>query len=113
MAIRHEHDADDPAARGTDWLDLCLPLGALGYLDERVGAYPFGDMAGSRAWREPIERWFTTIVFAVFDAAPFVHAITGDDVSGDEPADVQHQELGVFRHGPDGTLIVEPVRSWH
>ena len=45
-------DSGEPTGYGNDWLDLCLPLGALSELDERVGAYPFEpDTASSRAWR--------------------------------------------------------------
>jgi hypothetical protein len=73
---------------GADWLDLCLPLGTLGNLDRRVGAYPFDATATSRAWREPIERWFDEVGRAVFQSVPFVHAVTGVEVSGLEASDV-------------------------
>lgn len=36
---------------GEEALVLGLPLGALGRLDPRVGAYPFGDVSNSEAWR--------------------------------------------------------------
>ena len=88
MVVREERDQDGQTVLGADWLDLCLPLGALSSLDPRVGGFPFGDASESRAWREPIEDWFSTIASAVFDQVPFAHAVTGNEVSGvelDEP----------------------------
>ena len=66
----------------------------------------------SRGWREPIENWFAAVAYAVFQVVPFVHAITGDEVSGVEASDVEEGRLGVLRPGPDATLNIEPVRTW-
>ena len=43
---------------GDDWIELYLPLGALGSTDERIGPFPFGEPGGpvSLAWRLPIDR---------------------------------------------------------
>jgi hypothetical protein len=112
LVVREETHESGSTRYGADWLDLCLPLGALGNLDGRVGAYPFSQEAESRGWREPIERWFAVVATAVFGSVPFVHAITGDEVSGMEPAEVQEGRLGVFLHNPTGTLTIEPVRTW-
>lgn len=71
-------DVDD----GHDWVDLCLPLGALSRADRRVGAYPFGDETSSRAWREPIDHWFIRIAEAVAAEHPFQLALIGHEVSG-------------------------------
>ena len=112
MLVVREETYDSGITRyGDDWLDLCLPLGSLANLDKRVGAYPFSEEADSRGWREPIEGWFATVASAVFQAVPFVHAITGDEVSGVDPSEVQQGRLGVFRRSPDGSLNSEPVRT--
>lgn len=112
LVVREETCESGITRYGDDWLDLCLPLGALSNLDQRVGAYPLGDEAESRGWREPIERWFEMVAAAVFDAVPFVHAITGDEVSGMEPSEVQDGRLGVLLRNPTGTLTTQPVRTW-
>lgn len=112
LVVREETYESGVTRQGADWLDLCLPLGALGNLDERVGAYPFSEEAESRGWREPIEAWFATIAAAVFHAVPFVHAVTGNEVSGVEASEVREGRLGVFQPGPDRSLIIEPVRTW-
>lgn len=97
---------------GADWLDLCLPLGALANLDHRVGAYPFDDTTPSGAWREPIERWFEDIGRAVFQTVPFVHAVTGFEVSGLEESEVKPGWVGLLRPTEEGALAVEPVINW-
>jgi hypothetical protein len=112
LVVREETYDTGVARYGADWLDLCLPLGALTNLDERVGAYPFGEEADSRGWREPIERWFAAVASAVFEAVPFVHAMTGDEVSGVEPSEVEQGRLGVFRPNREGSLDIEPIRTW-
>lgn len=110
VLVVREETFDSGATRyGADWLDLCLPLGALANLDERVGAYPFDEEADSRGWREPVESWFAVVASAVFKAVPFVHAITGDEVSGVEASEVEPGRLGVFRPNPEGRLDIEPV----
>jgi hypothetical protein len=112
IVVREETYDSGVTRFGADWLDLCLPLGALGNLDERVGAYPFGRDVDAKAWREPIELWFAAVAAAVFDVVPFVHAVTGHEVSGLEPSEVKQSRLGVFRRGMDGKLEVERVRAW-
>jgi hypothetical protein len=112
VLVREESYETGQTIYGNDWLDLCLPLGALGNLDERVGAYPFDDGSDSSEWRRPIENWFAAIAAAVFAAIPFVHAITGEEVSGVEPSEQTRGRVGVFRSGVDGRLEVEPVSVW-
>lgn len=112
IVVREESWHSGVTRYDADWLDLCLPLGALGNLDARVGAYPFAEEGDSRGWREPVEQWFATLATAVFEAAPFEHAITGDEISGMTPAEVKECRLGVFTRGPDGSLEVEPVQTW-
>ncbi|WP_244927999.1 hypothetical protein [Nocardioides sp. W7] len=112
MVGRAETDDSGVALEDADWLDLCLPLGALANLDERVGGYPFDGDGDTRGWREPIEHWFATVASAVFEAVPFVHAVTDDEVSGSEVPEVQQGLQGVFRRSPEGGLEVEPVQTW-
>ena len=71
-----------------DWLDLCIPTGALGRVDTRVSDYPFGD-DGSLAWRAPIDEWMYRVAAAVFRIAPFRVALIGFEVSGDPAADLE------------------------
>jgi hypothetical protein len=110
--VREETYESGVTHYGADWLDLCLPLGALGNLDHRVGAYPFDDTAPSRAWREPIERWFEDVGQAVFQTVPFVHAVTGFEVSGVEPSEVKPGWVALFRPTEAGALAIEPVTNW-
>lgn len=112
VLVREESYESGQTIYGNDWLDLCLPLGALGNLDERVGAYPFDDGSDSSEWRRPIENWFAVIASAVFVAVPFVHAITGEEVSGIEPSEQTKGRVGVFLPGADGSLEVDPVSVW-
>ena len=87
---------------GADWLDLCLPLGALANLDQRVGAYPFDEAAQSQSWREPLERWFEVIGRTIFHSVTFEHAVTGFEVSGVESPEVKPGWVGLFRSNPRG-----------
>lgn len=112
ILVREESYEAGQTIYGNDWLDLCLPLGALGNLDERVGAYPFDDGSDSSLWRQPIEDWFATIAAAVFSAVPFVYAITGEEVSGVEPSEQSAGRVGVFLPAADGSLAIQPVSVW-
>lgn len=111
MVIREANYQSEVTQYGADWLDLCLPLGALGNLDHRVGAYPFDETASSRSWREPIERWFEDIGRAVFRTVPFVHAVTGFEVSGIEPPEINNGWVGLFHPTKEGSLAIEPVTN--
>lgn len=112
VLVREESYETGQTIYGNDWLDLCLPLGALGNLDERVGAYPFDDGSDSSLWRQPIEDWFATIAAAVFSAVPFVHAITGEEVSGVEPSEQSAGRVGVLLPAADGSLAIQPMSVW-
>lgn len=112
IVVREEVDDAGRPILGNDWLDLCLPLGALGNLDERVGAYPFDDGSDSREWRQAIENWFALVAAAVFVAVPFPHAITGEGVSGIEPSEQTKGRVAVFRPDADGSLEIDPVTVW-
>ena len=112
MVVREETYETGVTQYGADWLDLCLPLGALTNLDHRVGAYPFDDTAPSRAWREPIERWFEVLGRAVFEAVPFVHAVTGFEVGGAELSQVNPGSVALFRPTDAGVLAIDPITNW-
>lgn len=76
-----------------DWLDLCLPTGALLRVDSRVGGYPFGS-EDSLPWRAPIDEWLVRVAEEVFRVAPFRAALIGFEVSGDPAADnLDHQPI--------------------
>jgi hypothetical protein len=70
-----------------DWIDLCLPTGALGRADARVGAYPFGDEERSLDWRRPIDEWPFGVARRIFKAVPFRVGLIGFEVLGDPAAD--------------------------
>ena len=57
---------------GLDWLVFYLPLGGLGRVDARVGAYPFADVSTSASWRRPLDTWLRAL---------------GDAIHGFEPTD--------------------------
>ena len=46
-------EIDDGLRRPHDWIDLSLPLGALGRVDARIGGNPFGDEERSLDWPAP------------------------------------------------------------
>lgn len=93
-----------------DWLTLFLPLGALARHRPEAGAFPI-ETTGSRAWREPIEDWYGEIAARVFAAVPFVHAVTGFEVSGYEPDEVRGGRLGLF-FPAGGALQHRGVEQW-
>jgi hypothetical protein len=66
---------------GSLWVILGLPLGSLGRIDPRVGAYPFGDTPGS-SWRRPLDDWLASLALRLFDVLPFSLALVGYNVSG-------------------------------
>lgn len=80
--IREEYG--DP---NLDWLDVYLPLGGLSEIDDRVGAYPFGDIATCRDWLEPVLARLGELVCRVLDNAGGVAAFVGFEVSGTPEAD--------------------------
>jgi hypothetical protein len=76
-------EIENPGEDSCDWLDLSLPLGALGRVDQRVGAYPFDDQDGSIEWRRSLDDFFVDIVRTVAAAVSFRYAVIGCEVSGD------------------------------
>lgn len=112
ILVREETQREGITQLGADWLDLCLPLGALGNLDRRVGAYPFDEGRSSRAWREPVERWFSQVAHAVYAAGGFEYAVAGNEVSGFDKESVRRGWLALYEPGPDGTLAVSRVTDW-
>lgn len=81
VVVREHDDEDGP---GPDWLDLGLPLGGLGRIDEHVGGYPFELEGDSRSWREPIDDWLASIARRVHERAGIELGIIGFEVSGED-----------------------------
>lgn len=67
-----------------DWLDFYLPLGALSVADHRVGGFAGEGGVDTLAWRAPIDEWFADIGVSVYRSAPFVYALIGFEVSGED-----------------------------
>lgn len=69
---------------GADWLDLCLPEGAL----ERVEPRLYEDHRGgdSWTWRQAVDAWFVEVARHVARSVEFERAIIGEDVSGFDTA---------------------------
>lgn len=78
------HVVREAAPDGNDWLDLCLPLGALGQIHPTVGGYPFGDTEDSQVWREPIDDWLASLADIVARDATFEVGLIGFEVSGQD-----------------------------
>lgn len=80
-AVREDH--------GDDWLDLSIPLEALGRDDARIGGYPFGPDGGdaSLRWRRPIDDWLARVAGEVRQETGFRHAVIGFEVSGSTRAE--------------------------
>jgi hypothetical protein len=74
---------------GDDWIELYLPLGALGSTDERIGPFPFGEPGGpvSLAWRLPIDAWLARVATRVYTRVPFELAVIGFEAAGEAEAD--------------------------
>jgi hypothetical protein len=105
LAVREEDDGDD-------WLDLCLPLGALGRLDSRIGGFPFGEEGGpvSLAWRRPIDDWLVRVARTVGDVTGFKAAVIGFEVSGS----VRAEEMTEHMPGDRGYgLLLSPQGVYH
>lgn len=77
---------------GEQWLDLAIPLGALGDNDRRVGGFPFGPDGGpqSLAWRLPIDAWFASLAAQVRQSTGFKQAAIGFEVSGEAVESAAH-----------------------
>lgn len=95
---------------GADWLDLGLPLGSLGRLDRRVGAFPL-DPDGDESWRAPVDAWLEGVARAVFAACPYEHAVLGFEVTGVEVADAEREHALLLAPGPTGQLASTPTPS--
>ena len=114
FVIREEDFEAGKVRYGNDWLDLCLPLGALSRLDDRVGGYPFGDTSESASWRSPIEEWFEGIVRSISQSVAFAHGISGFEVSGTDLAESQQQPgwCTVFRRTESGEVLIDGIEHW-
>lgn len=94
-----------------DWLDVCLPTGALNVAIPEM-EYPILAATG-RSWREPIDRWFLEITEQLSRVAPFSAAVIGEEVSGHWPLDAgysDHELSTVLPHA--GGVIWHPPTAW-
>lgn len=71
--------------RGTDWLDFCVPAGAL------EAAYPGGHPfawpnAETCSWQGPLDEWLADLGRFVFAQCPFALGLIGHEVSGETQA---------------------------
>jgi hypothetical protein len=103
--VREDH------AGGHDWLDLCLPTGALGRVEPRL-TDPIGGEA-SRSWREPLDQWFVAIARRLAQATTFELAIIGEEVSGfdDVVTDDAERRVSTLTVEPHG-LVWNPPDRW-
>jgi hypothetical protein len=99
------------------WVDVCLPVGALGRLVPTMRR-PIDGYEQNRAWREPVDVWLATVADRVARAVPIRVAYAGEAVSGldlplgptgDPPADRGVSVLVPARHGP-GVARFAPTR---
>lgn len=92
---------EDFGSPNLDWLDVVVPLGGLGAVDRRVGAYPFGDFEHCEEWLEPLLYRLGEIAVDVCEATSARVALIGFELSGHPSAD-----------GFDGTVPNERVSGW-
>jgi hypothetical protein len=101
------HIVRESSAPGRTWVDLCLPVGALGDVEPRL-EFPIGGEA-SRSWREPLDEWFAGIARGVARDATFQIAFIGEEVSGigelalSSEADRRVSVVTVAAHGIEWT----------
>jgi hypothetical protein len=69
-----------------DWLELYIPLGALGRTEPRIGSFPFGPDGSkvSLEWRRGLDAWLADIGRSVFRAVGFRRALIGYEVGDNE-----------------------------
>jgi hypothetical protein len=80
VVIRENH--------GPDWVDFYLPVGALGRVDGRVGAFPFGadGEPTSLLWRRPIDDWLAEVGRLVYEHVDYRMALIGFEAAGEASA---------------------------
>jgi hypothetical protein len=85
LAIRYD-------AWNIDWLHVYIPLAAISSVEDRVGAFPFGDDGGavSLIWRAPFDAWFTGLAEFINGVIPFGLALVGFEVPDWRLADAIH-----------------------
>lgn len=97
---------------GPDWLDFCLPEGALALVDPRVHALVDGNPGSFQllACRRPLDDWLAEIARQVYRTVPFRLALVGCEVSGatEFAAETTERPVGYLRPR-DGELVYFPA----
>jgi hypothetical protein len=69
-----------------DWLDVCIPVGALALCHPAVGGYPFEPEPVGSEWRTLVDPVLISIAERVAGASVFRRGLIGFEVSGDPSA---------------------------
>ncbi len=105
------HVIREEGENATDWLDVCLPTGALERAIPQLG-YPL-HKDGSRVWREPIDSWLVGVAERIAASTPFHAALIGEETSGHPSVDGSGAPLpGVQARTSILTCTATGVR-WH
>jgi hypothetical protein len=95
-------------SEGDDTLTLGLPLGCLARLDDRIGAFPFGDDGGmgSLTWRQPLDAWLGGIAQQVRRSVGFKLAAIGLETDVDD-VDAAHVTTDASTERPAALVLVD------
>jgi hypothetical protein len=87
-----------------DWLQLYLPLGALGRVFA-VGGYPFEQSTTYPEWRQKIDLWLGQVAKYVFEQVQFEIAVLGFEVEFSKISVNQISASGIPVPRQDGFLL--------
>ena len=103
---------------GSDWLDLYIPLGALGKAHP-IGPYLFNeDEASCKGWQVPLDNWLVELGKLVFSVVPFKLGLIGWEVSGHTYAreilekGIPEQRYVGYLWPHEGELEWHPPNTW-
>lgn len=97
------HVIREEGANALDWIDVCLPTGALDRVIPGIDYPLYKD--GSRDWREPIDGWLHQVAERIGQATSLSFGLIGEEVSGKRAIDLNGDPL------PDvqsGTSVLVP-----